>query len=75
MRCGKDLLSFFWHVYRQVSYTEFSMLNLLVVAPIKGWFKYLETVRELSSLTDRQLYDLGIYRFDIRSVARQKVGV
>jgi uncharacterized protein YjiS (DUF1127 family) len=33
--------------------------------------RYRETVRELSLLSDRELDDLGINRFQIESVARQ----
>jgi uncharacterized protein YjiS (DUF1127 family) len=33
--------------------------------------RYRETVRELSLLSDRELDDLGISRFQIESIARQ----
>jgi uncharacterized protein YjiS (DUF1127 family) len=33
--------------------------------------RYRETVRELSQLTDRELDDLGISRFQIDSIARE----
>jgi uncharacterized protein YjiS (DUF1127 family) len=32
--------------------------------------RYRDTVRELSQLTDRELDDLGISRFQIESIAR-----
>ena len=35
--------------------------------------KYLQTVRELSALTDRELADIGIARYQIREVARGDV--
>jgi len=40
-------------------------------AAIQRWLAYRETVRELSSLDDRELADLGISRCDIDAVARQ----
>ena len=36
---------------------------------IAAWRRYRDSVRELSRLSDRELADLGIARFDIRSVA------
>jgi uncharacterized protein YjiS (DUF1127 family) len=33
--------------------------------------RYRDTVRELSQLSDRELDDLGISRFQIDSIARQ----
>jgi uncharacterized protein YjiS (DUF1127 family) len=32
---------------------------------IKDWFRYYETIRELSQLSDRELKDLGLQRYDI----------
>ncbi len=40
-----------------------------LLAGINRWLRYHETVRELSSLSDRELDDLGINRSDIRAVA------
>lgn len=40
-------------------------------AAIQRWLAYRETVRELSSLDDRDLADLGINRADIENVARR----
>lgn len=41
-----------------------------VLAKFRAYLRYRETVRELSRLTDRELDDLGITRFQIESVAR-----
>lgn len=40
-----------------------------ILTGINRWFRYRETLRELSGLTDRELDDLGINRDDIASVA------
>ena len=37
---------------------------------VKRWQAYLQTVRELASLDNRQLNDLGISRSDIQKIAR-----
>lgn len=37
---------------------------------IKKWAAYQQTVRELTSLDNRQLSDLGISRSDIQRIAR-----
>ena len=37
---------------------------------IKKWSAYQQTVRELASLDNRQLTDLGISRSDIQRIAR-----
>jgi uncharacterized protein YjiS (DUF1127 family) len=37
---------------------------------LKKWAAYQQTVRELASLDNRQLNDLGISRADIQKVAR-----
>lgn len=41
-----------------------------VLAKLRAYLRYRETVRELSKLTDRELDDLGLNRFQIDSVAR-----
>ncbi|MEM7288793.1 MAG: DUF1127 domain-containing protein [Pseudomonadota bacterium] len=41
-----------------------------VIGSIKKWHNYRRTVNELSSLTNRELDDLGISRGDIPHVAR-----
>jgi uncharacterized protein YjiS (DUF1127 family) len=38
---------------------------------LAAWRRYRGTVRELSQLTDRDLSDIGIWRGDIETVARQ----
>lgn len=35
--------------------------------------RYVETVRELEALSNRELTDLGISRYDIRDLAREHV--
>ncbi len=37
----------------------------------KKWSAYQQTVRELASLDNRQLNDLGISRADISKIARE----
>lgn len=39
----------------------------------KKWTAYQQTVRELASLDNRQLNDLGIARNDIQRIARDHV--
>ena len=46
------------------------MFLTMIAAKIRAYLRYRETVRELSRLTDRELDDLGISRYDIESVAR-----
>jgi len=45
------------------------MFVSLILSQIRAYFRYRETVRELSALSDRQLDDMGIMRFDIERVA------
>jgi len=47
------------------------MFVSLILAKVQAYFRYRETVRELSLLSDRELTDLSIARFQIDSVARQ----
>lgn len=42
-----------------------------ILAKIKSYLRYRETVRELSRLSDRELNDLGISRWDIPFVAKK----
>ncbi len=37
------------------------------------WQRYSRTVKELENLSNRDLADLGISRFDIRRLARESV--
>jgi uncharacterized protein YjiS (DUF1127 family) len=45
-----------------------------LLSKIRGYFRYRETVGELSRLTDRELDDLGIARFEIENIARVHAG-
>ena len=42
-----------------------------ILSKVRAYLLYRETVRELSQLSDRELDDLGISRFQIESIARQ----
>jgi uncharacterized protein YjiS (DUF1127 family) len=42
-----------------------------LLSRIRGYLRYRQTVRELSQLTDRDLSDLGITRFQIPAIARE----
>ena len=46
------------------------MFVTYLLSQIRAYMRYRETVRELSILTDRELEDLGISRFEIENVAR-----
>jgi uncharacterized protein YjiS (DUF1127 family) len=46
------------------------MLVSWVLAKIRNYLQYRKTVSELSRLTDRELDDFGISRYDIDSIAR-----
>ena len=46
------------------------MIVFWILSKIRNYLQYRETVAELSRLTDRELEDLGISRFEIDSVAR-----
>lgn len=46
------------------------MFASLILSKIKAYLKYRETVRELSQLTDRELDDIGVARFQIETLAR-----
>jgi uncharacterized protein YjiS (DUF1127 family) len=47
------------------------MFVTYILSKIRAYVLYRRTVRELSVLTDRELDDLGISRFQIENVARQ----
>jgi uncharacterized protein YjiS (DUF1127 family) len=46
------------------------MFASLILSKIRAYFRYRETIAELSRLSDRELDDLGINRFEIDRVAR-----
>jgi uncharacterized protein YjiS (DUF1127 family) len=46
------------------------MFITYILSKLRAYLRYRETVRELSQLTDRELDDLGISRFQIDSIAR-----
>jgi uncharacterized protein YjiS (DUF1127 family) len=46
------------------------MFVTYLLSQIHAYLRYRETVGELSGLSDRELNDLGIVRYDIHSVAR-----
>ena len=47
----------------------------IIASRIANWRRYRAAVRELSSLSDRELNDLGLCRYDIEIVARRSVGI
>lgn len=47
------------------------MFVSFILSKVRAYLRYRETVRELSQLSDRELDDLGISRFQIDSIARQ----
>ena len=47
------------------------MFVSFIVSKVQAYLRYRETVRELQQLSDRELDDLGISRFQIDSIARQ----
>jgi uncharacterized protein YjiS (DUF1127 family) len=46
------------------------MFTSLILSKIREFIRYRETVRELSRLSDRELEDIGISRYQIDGVAR-----
>ena len=42
-----------------------------ILSKVRAYLRYRETVRELAQLTDRELDDLGINRFQIEPIARE----
>ena len=46
----------------------------IIAEKVSAWRRYRTSVRELSSLTDRELSDLGLNRYDIEWVARKSAG-
>ena len=49
------------------------MFVSFIVSKVQAYLRYRETVREPQQLSDRELEDLGISRFQIESVAREHV--
>ena len=47
----------------------------MIAEKVAAWRRYRTSVRELSRLTDRELNDLGLNRYDIENVARQSAGL
>jgi len=47
----------------------------MIAEKVSAWRRYRISVRELSRLTDRELNELGLSRFDIETVARQTAGL
>jgi uncharacterized protein YjiS (DUF1127 family) len=46
-----------------------------ISAKLNAWRRYRASLRELYSLTDRELGDLGISRWEIDDVARRSAGL
>ena len=46
------------------------MFVTYILSKVRAYVRYRETVRELSQLSDRELDDLGISRFQIDNIAR-----
>jgi uncharacterized protein YjiS (DUF1127 family) len=47
------------------------MVVSYILAKVRAYVNYRRTFNELSTLSDRELNDLGIKRFQIDSIARQ----
>ena len=47
----------------------------MIAEKVSAWRRYRVSVRGLSRLTDRELNDLGLNRYDIEIVARQTAGL
>jgi uncharacterized protein YjiS (DUF1127 family) len=47
------------------------MFVSFIVSKVQAYLRYRETVRELQQLSDRELDDLGISRYQIENVARE----
>ncbi len=46
------------------------MIISIILSKITAWMKYRDSVRQLSSLTDRELQDIGLERGNIENAAR-----
>ncbi len=51
------------------------MILSWILSRLRAWRDYRTTVSELSTLTDRELEDLGISRFEIEGIARVHSGL
>jgi uncharacterized protein YjiS (DUF1127 family) len=49
------------------------MFTSVILSKIREYLRYRDTVRELSRLSDRELEDIGISRYQIDGVARGHV--
>lgn len=49
------------------------MFTSLILSKIRQYLQYRDTLRELSRLSDRELEDIGVARFQIESVARHGI--
>lgn len=47
------------------------MIVSYILSKIRAWLRYRETVRELSQLSDRELSDVGLSRWQIPYVAKK----
>ena len=47
----------------------------MIAEKVSAWRRYRASVRELARLTDRELLDLGLSRYDIETVARRSAGL
>ncbi len=47
----------------------------VITEKIAAWRRYRTAVRELSLLSDRELSDLGLNRYEIAMVARRSAGL
>ena len=47
------------------------MFVTYMLSKVRAYLRYRDTVRELSTLSDRELDDLGISRFQINAIARE----
>jgi uncharacterized protein YjiS (DUF1127 family) len=52
---------------------ENDMIVTMIISEFGRWFRYRETVRELSRMSDRQLLDLGVARKEIMFAAMKSV--
>lgn len=46
------------------------MFTSFILSKIRSYLKYRETLRELSRLSDRELEDIGVARYQIDDIAR-----